>query len=269
MLNTNRVPNNEVFSTKVLSRDVLYSRDLCAIVSLRVPGNAEEGKFPSPEGEQKYVWFGQNVTSGHVNYFVHDAKPTRFRGVKIIASVEIKQKRIERTFRDGRVEEKTYPYIDLHPVQEHATPTHRLAVMTEGVVEEEGLVLFPALGGTIVIAPLGTKIVATKANVFAPKLHAVAAVETEEPKVPEIAKNDSQLKRLLAVGWEIDFNDPCTNNKTVLIFRIGKNGERRETVHCRPCLHKEKKRKEPKESKKQKGQKGHERHDKREKNKKR
>jgi hypothetical protein len=51
--------------------------------------------------------------------------------------------------------------------------------------------------------------------------------QQETPKNP--STGDSQLDRLLAVGWEIDSQDQTKVN----LFKI-KSGVRKTMVHCRP-----------------------------------
>lgn len=125
------------------------------VVSLRVPLDAREGSFPSPEGNNPYLQFAQNVRGGAVNIFVHGTEPARFRGTRVTAKVRV----LKKTLADGR----SFLHINLLPVQEDTVSrTHRLAVMSESdVILEEGFVSFKTpdpLEGMIVLAPLGSKI---------------------------------------------------------------------------------------------------------------
>lgn len=122
------------------------------VVSMKVPLNAREGLFPSPEGNNQYLQFAQNVRGGAVNIFVHGTEPARFRGMRVTAKVSV----LKKTLEDGR----RFLHINLLPVDEPRT--HRLAVMSESdVILEEGFVSFKTpdpLEGKIVLAPLGSKI---------------------------------------------------------------------------------------------------------------
>lgn len=127
------------------------------VVSLRVPLDAREGSFPSPEGNSRYLRFAQNVRGGAVNIFVHGTEPARFRGTRVTAEVKV----LKKTLADGR----SFLHVNLLPVpvqEDTVSRTHRLAVMSESdVILEEGFVSFKTpdpLEGMIVLAPLGAKI---------------------------------------------------------------------------------------------------------------
>ncbi len=156
---TKTAPASHRDSTPTMKREVLLE---VGTISIRVPVDAREGEAPLPEGAMKYVQFAQCVRGGMVNFFVHGANPARFREKRIIAKTTI----LKKTLPNGQ----EYLHVDLLPIDDQASrPTHRLAVMSGGreIAEREGQILFltpKPLGGVIVLAPVGSKILTIDSN---------------------------------------------------------------------------------------------------------
>jgi hypothetical protein len=133
-------------NTTKIERDILFSG---AVVSVKVPLDAHEGTFPSPDDGHPvpYLQFARNVEGGLVNLFVHGENPNQFRGTRIIADAHL----IRKTLPDKRA----FLHVNLYPVSNTTVPTHRLLVMTKALDVKrtpEGSVSFTALGGLIVFA---------------------------------------------------------------------------------------------------------------------
>ena len=195
----------------VLDRKMLWKG---GIIGMTVPSTAEEGEYPSEAGPQKFVRFAQNVKGGVVNFFVHDAEPTRFCGTRIVAEVEI----WEKVLADGR----KFLYVDLDPTS-HAMPVmHRIAVMSvkkKDVLVQKGFVTCETsapLVGVIVIAPIESKIIikvkapvrkpvqAHSTKTAKPRTTVVEAVKHSEP--PPVSTGSPELDRLVNIkGWKVGY----------------------------------------------------------------
>ena len=180
----------------VLNRKLVWKG---GTVSMMVPAYALEDKFPSPDGSVRYVWFAQNVGGGVVNFFVHGKKPGQLRGKKIVANAEVWQK----TLADGR----KYLYVNLlHPrPSSETTPTHRLVTIA---VEKKGLkidglsIAFETptpLTGTIVVAPIGSKVIINAPPAVPKPAEPVRANVTDIRPLPAVASRPAtpaMLERL-------------------------------------------------------------------------
>ena len=197
-------------SVAVLERKMLWEG---GVISIAVPETAEEGEYPSDAGPNKFVRFAQNVKGGVINFFVHDEEPTRLRGTRITAEVEI----WEKTLADGR----KFLYIDLDPASQVMPVMHRLAVMSmkkKDVLVQEGFVTCETpmpLVGVIVLAPAASKILiktkpvrtqrpaqAHPTKVVKSRPSVVETVKRLEP--PPVSTGSPELDRLVnEKGWRV------------------------------------------------------------------
>ncbi len=210
----------------VLERKMLW---VGGVIEITVPETANEGSYPSDAGPQRFVRFAQSVKGGVVNFFVHDAEPTRLLGKKIIADVKIWEKRLA----DGR----KFLYVDFHPTANTSSAVHRMSVMNaqkKDIVMEEGFAAFetPApFVGVVVVAPVGSKILIKAPLAFA---------GTQKPKfltIPSpVSTGDRKLDQLIKDGWKINHE----NDKCVYLWKM-KGGKEKHLVHYKPQLAKKQK----------------------------
>lgn len=188
------------------------------VVNMKVPMGAVDDTFIDPEGVTvPLLRFGQNVRGGWVNFFVHTADHDRIRGRFITARAAL----MEKVLSDGR----RYMYIDLFPVEDDVTRSHRISVLTAtNMVAAEGEFLrfdTPApLSGTIYVLPAEAKLVDPQM----PKGTDPLSKQKAKP-----TSNDTQLDRLLTQGWQIE----SEATDFVKLFK-GEGEGRKSLTHFRP-----------------------------------
>lgn len=193
------------------------------IVRVKVPVGATDGSYPNGNYEVPFLQFCHNIRGGRVNFFLH-TDDSALRGKTITAAASV----LKKTLEDGR----EYLYVDLTPVSDDTPITHRLAVMNNvnGSWDGDGHLIFVTpepLDGIIIFAPPGAKVVPEGVVVQMPTQQSRPTAEPEAPKKP--STGDSQLDRLLADGWEIEWE--CVSR--VNLFKM-KGDQRKTMVHYRP-----------------------------------